>query len=285
MQYSRGKDRSGWIARAGHGHCQLVIAGASTYFPAMKSSRGNKGPLRTLLRWSTWALLAFLLLTVLPVLAMRWWDPFTSAFMLQSRQAAADDGIPHHRTRYEWVDFEHISPQMGLAVVAAEDQRFPNHHGFDFRAIRQAMLDSQDGRALRGASTISQQVAKNLFLWPGRSFLRKGLEAWFTVLIETLWPKRRILEVYLNIAEFGPGVYGAGAAARRYFGKPAAMLSRHEAALLAAVLPSPRRLRADRPSDYLRSRQQWILQQMQGLGGDDYLHELHTATNKKQGKA
>ena len=144
-------------------------------------------------------------------------------------------------------------------MIAAEDQNFPAHYGFDLKSINDALADRERGRRVRGASTISQQVAKNLFLWPEQSWLRKGLEAYFTVLIETLWPKQRILEVYLNIAEFGRGVFGVGAAAEVYFHKRAARLNVYDAALLAAVLPSPKRMRVNAPSSYVRSRQQWIL--------------------------
>jgi len=176
--------------------------------------------------------------------------------------------------RYRWVDWADLSPHVKVAVIASEDQNFPAHYGFDLKAIDDALDERQRGRRVRGASTISQQVAKNLFLWSGRSWLRKGLEAYFTVLIETLWPKQRILEVYLNVAEFGRGVFGVGAAADVYFRKPASRLNQYDAALLAAVLPSPKRMRVNAPSAYVRSRQQWILGQMRGLGGTALLNEL-----------
>ncbi len=159
-------------------------------------------------------------------------------------------------------------------MVASEDQRFPDHGGFDFKQIEKALDDAERGGRARGASTISQQVAKNLFLWNGRSYLRKGLEAWYTVLIETLWSKRRILEVYVNIAEFGRGVYGAEAASQAFFHKPAAKLSRGEAARLAAVLPSPKRMRAESPSAYVLRRQGEIERQMAALGGTAYIAGL-----------
>ncbi len=163
---------------------------------------------------------------------------------------------------------------MPLAVIASEDQRFADHHGFDLDSIQDAVEDHERGRRLRGASTISQQVAKNVFLWPGRSFVRKGLEAYFTVLIEALWPKRRILEVYLNVAEFGDGLFGVEAASQRYFKKPASRLSLEEAAVLAAVLPNPHRLRAGRPSAYVEERRDWILRQMDQLGGVAYMQKF-----------
>jgi monofunctional biosynthetic peptidoglycan transglycosylase len=213
-------------------------------------------------------------LPVAILLVLRWVPPPTSARMLQEHTGALftrGDGL---RISYDWVDWADIAPAARLAVVAAEDQNFPRHHGFDRKAIEDALEAHERGRRLRGASTISQQVAKNLFLWPGRSFLRKGIEAYFTVLIEALWPKRRILEVYLNIAEMGPGVYGVGAAGPLYFGKPAAALAAREASLLAAVLPSPKRMHAERPSSYVQRRAAWIRGQMEQLGGQAYLKDL-----------
>jgi monofunctional biosynthetic peptidoglycan transglycosylase len=227
------------------------------------------------LRLLALALLAALLLSVLAVLALRWVNPWTSAFMVDARVAAWFDQDPRPwKLQQQWRRYTQISPQLGLAVVASEDQLFPVHRGFDFRQIRKAMDEAERGRRARGASTITQQVAKNLFLWNGHSWVRKGLEAWFTVLIETLWPKRRILEVYLNVAEFGRGIYGAEAAAQAFYRKPAARLTRDEAARLAAVLPNPRLLRADRPSNYVQRRQQEIAAQMASLGGTGYLAGL-----------
>ncbi len=155
-----------------------------------------------------------------------------------------------------------MADSLKLAVITSEDQKFPLHWGFDFDQIADALEDAELGSRLRGASTISQQTAKNLFLWPGQSWLRKGLEAAFTVLIEVTWPKRRILEVYLNVAELGSGIYGAEAAARHYFGRSAASLTAAESALLAAVLPNPAVLHVDAPSTYVRGRQRNILRQM-----------------------
>jgi monofunctional biosynthetic peptidoglycan transglycosylase len=229
-------------------------------------------------RWLIRTLLALTVLAIgLPVaslLLLRWVPPPTSARMLQERTGALfkrGDGL---RPAYDWVGWAEIAPAARLAVVAAEDQNFPRHHGFDRKAIEAALEAHQRGSRLRGASTISQQVAKNLFLWPGRSILRKGIEAYLTVLIEALWPKRRILEVYLNVAEMGPGVYGVGAASRLYFHKPAAALTAREASLLAAVLPSPKRLHAERPSAYVQRRAAWIRGQMEQLGGRAYLARL-----------
>jgi monofunctional biosynthetic peptidoglycan transglycosylase len=221
---------------------------------------------RRILRFVLWSVTLFVILSVGAVVAFRWIDPPTSAFMIRERIATP--------IRQSWVDWADMSPHVKVAVIASEDQNFPAHYGFDLQAIDDALADRGRGRRVRGASTISQQVAKNLFLWPGRSWLRKGLEAYFTVLIETLWPKQRILEVYLNVAEFGRGVFGVGAAADVYFHKRASRLNQYDAALLAAVLPSPKRMRVNAPSSYVRSRQQWILGQMRGLGGTALLKEL-----------
>ncbi len=229
-----------------------------------------------LLKWFLIVLLAWLLLTATPVLLLRWLRPLTSAVMLEAAAqawAAQDHG---YRTDFEWVSLEQISPHAAIAVIASEDQLFPFHAGFDFDSIREAVRESERGRRLRGASTISQQVAKNLFLWSRHSLVRKGLEAYFTVLIEALWPKERILEMYLNVAQFGNGVYGVQAAAERFWHKPARRLTSADAALLAAVLPNPLRLHADRPSRYVLSRRDWILDQMRMLGGPEYLRALES---------
>jgi monofunctional glycosyltransferase len=232
------------------------------------------GFVRRALRFVGWTLLGWIVLTVGTVLAFRWIDPPTSAFMIRERFIAPRTGAKAYAIHHRWVDWANTSPQVKVAVIASEDQNFPAHYGFDLKSINDALAERQRGRRVRGASTISQQVAKNLFLWPDQSWLRKGLEAYFTVLIETLWPKQRILEVYLNFAEFGRGVFGVGAAADAYFHKPPGRLSPYDAALLAAVLPSPKRMRVDAPSNYVRARQQWILGQMRGLGGTALLNEL-----------
>jgi monofunctional biosynthetic peptidoglycan transglycosylase len=235
---------------------------------------GRRGWSRRFAKWLGIALLAFVVFTATPVLLMRWVNPFSSAFMLKARCDALWAGEYRYRNQYAWADFERISPDAALAVVAAEDQQFPFHYGFDIKSIRDAAVDNARGKRVRGASTISQQVAKNLFLWSGRSYLRKGLEAWFTMLIELTWPKQRILEVYLNIAELGRGVYGVETAARQFYHHSAKQLTRYEAATLAAVLPNPRRFRADKPSRYVASRRDWIVGQMRMLGGRSYLEPL-----------
>lgn len=211
------------------------------------------------------------LITVVLVSALRWVNPPTTAFMFRNWLSSS---AREHEVRQQWVRYEDISRHLALAAVAAEDQRFPAHNGFDFGAIKSAFEHNKKGRGVRGASTITQQVSKNLFLWSGRSYLRKGLEAYFTVLIEFIWPKQRILEVYLNIAQMGPGVFGVGAASEEYFGLPAGQVGPRNAALLVAVLPSPGRYDVRAPTDYLRNRQSWILTQMQALGGTRYLEGM-----------
>jgi monofunctional biosynthetic peptidoglycan transglycosylase len=214
-----------------------------------------------LARWVIAALVGAAVLSILAVLALRWLPVPVTAFMAGERMAAAGDGAPLVQ-RHEWVPWPRIPRHTSAAVIAAEDQKFMLHAGFDFEQIEKAVTDAQRGKRLRGASTISQQVAKNLFLWPGQSWWRKALEAWFTVWIEFLWPKQRILEVYLNSAQFGRGIWGVQAAARTFFGKDAARLTRAESALLAAVLPSPTRYRVVNPGPYVRERQARILRQM-----------------------
>jgi len=218
--------------------------------------------------------LAALAAALAAVLALRWVDPPTTAFMLEARAHAWHRGEHHYRTHYRWVSLEQISAQAAIAVIASEDQRFPFNAGFDFKSIREAVRAHERGARLRGASTITQQVAKNLFLWPGRSYVRKAMEAVLTVFIDALWPKERVLEVYLNIAQFGRGVYGVQAAARTFYGKSAARLTRVDSALLAAVLPDPDHLRVNAPSRYLLARRDRILQQMANLGGPAYLRSI-----------
>ncbi len=175
---------------------------------------------------------------------------------------------------HEWTNWVEMSSAMPLAVVASEDQRFADHFGVDLESIRKSIDTAGAGGRLRGASTITQQLAKNLFLSASRNFFRKGVEAYFSIVIEICLPKRRILEIYVNIVELGPGVYGVGAASRRYFGKTPAMLSDYDAALLAAVLPNPIRLRVETPSPYVRKRQEWIVGQMQRLRRESWLSRI-----------
>jgi monofunctional biosynthetic peptidoglycan transglycosylase len=214
--------------------------------PAPPAKRRRFRPLR-------WLFVLFLIAMLAPpaiVLPLRWYPPPTSAFMLRSEVQPV---------KYEWVDASRIPETLRLAAIGAEDQKFWDHFGFDLVAIAEALEHNEKNKRKRGASTITQQVAKNLFMWPSRSYLRKGLEATFTLLIELCWPKERILEVYLNIAEFGPGVYGAQAAAREFFDKDAADLTPVESARLVAVLPNPRKWSAKHPGPYVQARVDWIL--------------------------
>lgn len=209
------------------------------------------------------SLAVFVLVSIALTLPWRWLPPPTTSFMLQHRFGQDAPVF------YRWVDMEKISPALAIAVVAAEDQRFPQHHGFDLKEISKAL--NEDRGQTRGASTITQQLAKNLYLWPGRSLFRKGLEAYFTVLLELMWTKQRILEVYLNVVEFGPGLYGAEAAAQIYFNTTARKLNSRQAALLAALLPNPKKLSPHRPSAYVRERAAFISKQVKALGGAGYL--------------
>jgi monofunctional biosynthetic peptidoglycan transglycosylase len=221
-----------------------------------------------------WLVLICVVMSVGPVLLYRWVNPPFSAFMAESQIDAWIHRDSSYESRHSWVDLQHISPNLPLAVVASEDQKFPEHWGFDVEAIEKAYAMNQHRHRQHGASTISQQVSKNLFLWSGGGYFRKGLEAYYTVLIETCWPKRRILEIYLNIAEFGFGIYGAEAAAQHFFHKAASHLTRSDAAVLAAVLPSPEHYSASQPSPYVQRRREWILEQMQALGGPEMLNEI-----------
>jgi monofunctional biosynthetic peptidoglycan transglycosylase len=216
----------------------------------------------------------FIFLTILLVMLLKWINPPTSSIMIQRKIEAVVLWNERQMIAYEWFSYNDISKQMAIAVIAAEDQNFPFHFGFDFEQIEKAIEQHERGRRLRGASTITQQVAKNLFLWEGRSFIRKGFEAYFTVLIELLWSKERILEVYLNIIEMGDMIFGVGAASQIYFKKLPAKLTRSQAALIAATIPNPKRFSAKNPSGYIFRRQSWILGQMSSLGGVEYLKNL-----------
>jgi len=225
-----------------------------------------------LLKWMMVVLAIAVCMSVALVLPLRWVSPPTSSFMLQD-----DSGrIPVY---YEWTDWDRLGTSTALAVVASEDQKFAQHFGLDVGSIADSIEDAEDGGRMRGASTISQQVAKNLYLWPGRSLVRKGIEAYLAVMLEICLPKRRILEIYLNIAEFGPGIYGVAPASEHFFGKEASTLSDREAALLAAVLPNPIAYHAGNPSEYLRERQQWIITQMARLRREQWLQLLDQASH------
>lgn len=218
-----------------------------------------------------WTLLAFFGSSVFAVVLFSVVNPpITPLMVIRLAEPVSGSGTP--RLKKDWVPIEKISPNLQLAVVASEDNKFTEHQGFDLEAIEKAQKfnERKQGKKIRGASTISQQTAKNVFLWPQRSWLRKGLEVYFTALIEVVWSKKRIMEVYLNVIEMGKGIYGAEAASQIYFGKPASRLSRPEAALLAAVLPNPVKWNPSHPTAYLINRQQWILWNMGNIGRVDY---------------
>jgi monofunctional biosynthetic peptidoglycan transglycosylase len=230
--------------------------------------------LRLLVRRITKGLLWFAAGSVILVLLFRFVPPPGTALMVERKIESWVDGKPIDLQR-DWQPWEKISNDLKVAVIAGEDQKFAEHWGFDVAAIQAAILHNEQGGSIRGASTLSQQVSKNLFLWSGRSYLRKGLEAWFTALIELLWSKERILEVYLNSVEWDVGVFGAQAAAQHHFHVNASAVSAQQASYLAAVLPNPREWSASRPSGYVAGRASWIRQQMRQLGGDEYLVGLN----------
>ncbi|MCK8523566.1 monofunctional biosynthetic peptidoglycan transglycosylase [Aquimarina sp. D1M17] len=207
-------------------------------------------------------MLLFIVMSILWVLAYKWIDvpatPLMGIRKLQSEQ--------NHTVRHNWVPLEQISKDLQLAVICSEDQHFMQHNGFDKEAIEKAIAEHKAGKRLRGASTISQQTAKNVFLWPHRSWIRKGLEVYFTYLIETFWTKERILEIYLNSIEMGNGIYGAEAAAKFWFDTTAKNLNKSEAAAIAAILPNPRKYLANPPSSYTEKRAAWIFIQMRNYG-------------------
>ncbi len=237
----------------------------------MRASRKTKkravGVIRRYLKWAAITVALGIVASILLILPLRWFDPVTSAFILRD-----DSGrVP---PMYQWVDWERLGSSAPLAAVAAEDQRFAEHFGIDVQSIRKSIKAAENGARLRGASTITQQLAKNLFLSPSRNLFRKAVEAYLSVVIEVCLPKRRILEIYLNIVELGPGLYGIGAASQHYFHKHPSQLNDAEAALLAAVLPNPSRLNVAAPSPYVRDRQRWIVGQMQRLRREGWLSGL-----------
>ncbi|MEO8232132.1 MAG: monofunctional biosynthetic peptidoglycan transglycosylase [Ignavibacteriota bacterium] len=232
-----------------------------------------KQKLFSIFKWILKFAIIFFISTILLVFLMRWINPVTSSIMIQ-RQISAFFHGEFELINYHWVDYDDVSKYMPIAIVAAEDQNFPNHFGFDFKQIEKALKENKRGKRVRGASTITQQVAKNLFLWEGKNFVRKGIEAYFTLLIELLWDKQRILEVHMNIAEMGDKIFGVGTASVAYFKKSASKLTIAQAALLASVLPNPKKYSAIKPSGYVRGRQNWIIRQINSLGGVDYLKDL-----------
>jgi monofunctional glycosyltransferase len=239
------------------------------------STRNNGRPIKTTASKKRFFLIAaiaipavLILLLLCSVLALRWVNPSFTSFTL--REDWENLNRDRHNLREYWVEAAALPQHLKWAVIASEDQRFYEHSGLDWTAIETALDERNQGVRQRGASTITQQVAKNLYLWPGQSWVRKGLEAGITVLIELFWNKGRIMEMYLNIAEFGPGLYGAGKATTVWYGKPATELSPVQSARMAAVLSSPKRMRVEPPSPYTLERSGWILQQMKQMTGTEF---------------
>ncbi len=224
--------------------------------------------------WTKKFVFYFLITTFVWVLIYKWVNPPFTLLMMQRYTEAVYNGKVGKGIMYEWVDYGNISSYMRVAVIATEDQNFPFHGGFDFDAIQKAIQYNSNNEDTKGASTISQQVAKNVFLWSGRNWLRKGLEAYFTLLIELLWSKERILEMYLNVAEMGHLTFGVEAAAYRYYQIPARILTIDQAAYIAVILPNPLRYNPVKPSDYIRKRKSWAVMQIRRLGGKAYLKNI-----------
>lgn len=218
--------------------------------------------------------IVFTLLLVIMLLIFKWINPPVSAFIASN--SIAEHIIEFTNTSYKqnWVKYDDISPHFFTAVIASEDQSFIDHFGFDFKQIEKAMEEQESGKRLRGASTITQQTAKNLFLWSGKDFIRKGLEAYITLWIEIIWSKKRILEVYVNIAELGDNIYGIEAASMFHFNKPAKRLSRSEAVIIAAILPYPKRYNLRKPTNFLINKREKILIKMDQIGGNAILKKL-----------
>lgn len=232
-----------------------------------KSKRHSKKTIKKgILYYLVFTISTLFAASILLTLPLRWFNPFTTAFILQE-QLEYNKMIP-----LNWVPYADIADTLAISIVASEDQKFPQHYGFDFTSLSKAL--NEDREQIRGASTITQQLVKNIYLWSGRSYFRKGLEAYLTVLIECFLPKRRILEIYLNVVEFAPGVYGIGRASRELFSRPPSQISAHQAALLAAVLPNPKGLSAKYPSQYVLQRAAQIQIAVKALGGPGYLNNL-----------
>jgi monofunctional biosynthetic peptidoglycan transglycosylase len=232
-----------------------------------RSNKQSVGSMRKYLKWAAVTVGVGFVASILLILPLRWIDPVTSAFILRD-----DSGrVPPLQV---WVHWERLGSAIPFTAVASEDQRFAEHYGIDFHSIQKSLAAAEKGAPLRGASTITQQLAKNLFLSPSRNLFRKAIEAYLSVITEACLPKRRILELYLNIIELGPGIYGVGAASQHYFRKHPSELNDAEAALLVAVLPNPSRLNVAAPSPYVRDRQEWIIGQMQRLRREGWLSNL-----------
>lgn len=228
--------------------------------------------------------IAFIVLSIISVIVFRWVPvPLTPLMLIRCAEQKSDG--KDMRLKHDWVPIEEISPKLQLAVVCSEDQNYLKHYGFDWGAIEKAMKENDNGKRMRGGSTITQQTAKNVFLWQGRSYIRKAFEAWFTLLIEVFWSKERIMEVYLNSIEMGDGIYGAEAAAQYWFKKPAKKLTKDEAAAIAAILPNPLKYKANPASSYISGRKAWIKQQMNFWGNkldyDKYKDDEEPEKEKK----
>ncbi|MDX5348819.1 MAG: monofunctional biosynthetic peptidoglycan transglycosylase [Hymenobacteraceae bacterium] len=245
-----------------------------------KGSAKKKNYMRVFWRLTLKLVLTLFLLSVAWVLLYRWVSPPATLHMIERRAEAGKADKKEPAIRYQFVELEEVSQQVPLALIAAEDQRFFDHFGFDFDAMKKAFEKNRKGKKIAGGSTISQQVAKNVFLWHGRSYFRKAVEAYFTVLIEVLWGKKRILEVYMNIAEMGDQVFGVEAAAQKYFGTSAKNLNRYQAARIAAVLPNPIKFSVSNPSGYVVRSQSRIMRNMRRLGGTTYLAPLNLDESK-----
>ncbi len=258
---------------SGSNSLQKALARTGVSGKSRKSGGKKGGFIKQIGRRLVRGLLYFFVFTFALVLLFRWVNPLFTPLMAIRKVGAILEGKPSE-LHYQWVSIDDMDPDLALAVVASEDQLFPKHWGFDFKQINKAYHKNQKGKKVYGASTISQQVAKNLFLWPGRSFVRKGLEAYFTTLMELTWPKKRILEMYLNIAETGELTFGMPAAMDRNFRGNARKVNRVQASLLAATLPNPREYSARKPSAYMLKRSGHIMLQMQLLGGKSYLKDI-----------
>lgn len=237
----------------------------------MKKGKKNN-PVKKIFSKAVRILIIALGFSILQVLLLNLINPITTSVILQRHIESIFSG--KGPIRYEWHSYDDISKQMVLAVISSEDQNFPDHFGFDIEQINKALKENKTRRRQRGASTITQQVAKNLFLWNGKSFVRKGLEAYYTVLLELFCSKKKIIEIYLNIAEMGDNIFGVSATSEIYFAKKTKLLTAEQSALIAAVLPRPAKFSVKHPSGYVRKRQAWILRQMNSLGGVSYIKDL-----------
>ena len=247
---------------------------ASWFKSVFSLSQSKKQSLKSKLwAFTKKALLYFFGSTILATILLKFIPVLFTPTMLDRKISALMDG-EDSEIHYEWRAYNNISKEAALSVVAAEDQFFPDHSGFDFKAMNKAFQGNLKGKRLKGASTITQQVAKNVFLWQGRSYIRKGFEVYFTLLIELIWGKERILEMYLNVAETGKMTFGFEEGSKKYFGHSAETLTRTEAAKMAAVLPNPIRFSVTNPSNYIQRRSNFINRQMRALGGKTYLKDL-----------